>query len=229
LMIENFGNVWRKMEKLITGMRLSPARAWWGVTLGSTVCEDFGRRLPRTTTAARSLIPKGRYKLPKSGLFKAEGKPCTLSDEQMTEILQAGRGECPLGSPKNLHLMGLATQLLVKTEGSWEAIKDAFYSLIFCVGSIVHQIEEQKSYLVTSTSPWGATLWQPGAAQQIPTDTKHKAISFGEVPRENPRMLVRHITLAEEGKWKTYFPPVLTPGENDIEGKTVKAVILAGS
>lgn len=167
--------------------RMELQRIYHTLSVGTSLMEDFGRKVMPITQAARCAASSGKLS---STTFGVQHSECSLSME-ILDKLQSKTPTWPTLSAHSLQLAPASWKMLVDCDGDASKMKMAWLSLLVTPGTIVLHTDRRHSLLVMSTTPYGFTGWRTPVAADL-------SMQIGPIAKQSCRFHV----VEDHKKWR---------------------------
>lgn len=131
LMIENMGNLCRRVERKNGSGKLAPLTAWHRCSR-SQLAEEYDRPSAPVTSAAKAAAATS---VPQQA-FEADPQECSLTDEQL-DSLHMSSPDWPNLSPDSQKFAALRWKATLSVGGDWQRLQSGFLNMLVQVGGVV--------------------------------------------------------------------------------------------
>ena len=207
---ENLHNKARGVQSLNRKGGFSPENFWHTSFSGSNVLEEMGRAPMKLTPTARRIAP---YSVG-DHVYDYVDNACSLEQAALDDLTSPAP-TWPTYNIIGLHSIGVSTQLLLATDGSWDKIDIAWLSLLFQPGSLVLKRTNLEwdqgkiAYLVLLATAQGAVAKRV----RLKSHGEEKVVDFEE-HKDEPITFI-HVEDTDEWRAREIIatPPSIDTGE----------------
>jgi hypothetical protein len=155
LLIENCGNLGRRIEKKNGAGKASPQIVWHRMST-SKLLPDFDVPIvPQTNAAIRAAAPSIG-----DGVFFAKPEDCSVPDTLLDRIHDV-RPNWPTQSALNRRLAAIRWACALEFDGDWDAIESTYWSVVMMPQTFVRKTGDLNTYFfVLMSSPHGFLGWR---------------------------------------------------------------------
>lgn len=205
LLIENCGNLCRRVEKKTGCGKCSPLMAWTRMA-NSTLLDEFELSKVQVTTAAACAGPE----MIKQGVFEASPNDSSLSDEQF-ETLHVKKATWPAQDALARRMAAFHWWSAELHQGNWEQMQPLIWSKLMMPGVLAIRDGDPQGYFVLMSTTMAFLAWR---VEQSKAPNDGVQLEWGPVADGPSLLFVR-----DPDEWKCIavklaFPgdPVLDPG-----------------
>ena len=198
VLIENFGNLGRRIERKNGSGKCDPLTIWHRM-LHTPLLKEFEAHVVPTTEAATAAAPA----VVDHSLFETDAEECSITESQFDSLAEKNPS-WPAQGPLNRRLAPLKAICAVECEGDWDQIQHCFWSRSMPTRMVCKQRGSRIGYLCMVADTFGCIGWKVHLKKR----GELFLLNFGRKGEASQDFFVRDPT-----EWSCVRTMVVSPGD----------------